>query len=109
MSRIDNYTFIAVAYRGEGEIESFEQAKTFWVYGLEGKKIKKRQLLSLYAENGSALIEEFCSSVIDVAVCRNFGPRAMARLRQKGMRLFTYEGGCDAAVKKYLAGELKEL
>ena len=107
--REGNYTFIAVAYGGAAEIVPFEQSKTFWIYCLDGKHIKKRQLLSLYAETGSAQLEEFCSSVIDVVICRNFSSRAIAKLKEKGMRLYTFDGGCDAAVKKYLNRELKEL
>ena len=95
--RKDNYTFIAVAYGGAAEIVPFEQAKTFWVYCLDGKHIKKRQLLSLYAET------------VDVVICRNFSSRAIAKLKEKDMRLYTFDGGCDAAVKKYLSGELREL
>ena len=107
--RKDRYTFITVAYGGAAEIVPFEQAKTFWVYCLDGKHIEKRQLLSLYAETGSAQIEEFCGSVIDVVICRNFSSRAIAKLKEKGMRLYTFDGGCDAAVKKNLNCELKEL
>ena len=109
MKKKDSYTFVAVAYGGEASIPHFEQAKTFWVYCLDGKHIEKRQLLSLYAETGSAQIEEFCGSVIDVVICRNFSSRAIAKLKEKGMRLYTFDGGCDAAVKKYLNRELKEL
>ena len=106
MKKSDGFTIIAVGYGGEAQIVPFEQAKTFWVYCLDGKRIKKRQLLSLYAESGAAQLEEFCRSVVDVVICRNFGARAIAALKEKGMSLFTFDGGCDAAVKKYISGEL---
>ena len=42
-------------------------------------------------------------------ICRNFGPKSMAALKKKRISLYTYDGGCSAAVRDLLAGELQDL
>ncbi|MBO5555963.1 MAG: NifB/NifX family molybdenum-iron cluster-binding protein [Oscillospiraceae bacterium] len=105
----DGFTFVAVSYGGEAEIQNFEQANAYWVYCLEGKKIQKRQLMSLYPKDFESRIGHFSDSVLDAVICRNFGPRAMQRLKALGLELYSFSGGCDAAVKAYLRGELRAL
>ena len=109
LHRSDGLTFIAVSYNGQAELTNFEQSNAFWVYCLEGKKIRKRQLLSLYPGSGEKRLQQFCQSVLDVGICRNFGPKSMARLKVQGLMLYSFDGGCYRAVKAYLAKELKEL
>lgn len=108
-NRSDGLCFVAVAYGGAGELDTFEQANAWWVYGLEGKKLGKKQLMSLYPKNFQERIDAFEHSVIDVVICRNFGPRAMAQLKALGLTLYTFSGGCDAAVKAWQAKELIKL
>ena len=47
--------------------------------------------------------------MIDVLICRNYGPRSMAKLREQKVALYTFDGGCDAAIKAYLSGDLRRL
>ena len=108
-SRSDGLCFVAVSYSGAGELDTFEQANSWWVYGLEGKKLGKKQLMSLYPKSFQERIDAFEHSVIDVVICRNYGPRAMAQLKPLGMELYTFSGGIDAAVKAYRNEELQKL
>ena len=108
------FCFAAVAYGGEGTIPAFEQADTFWAYyigkGKNGKsRILKRELLSLYPKNSEDRIDKFLGSSFDVLICANFGPKAMAKLKEGGISLYTFGGGCEMAVRKFIEGELAEL
>ena len=69
----------------------------------------KRELLSLYPKNSEDRIEKFLGSSFDVLICANFGPKAMARLKEGGISLYTFGGGCEMAVRKYMEGDLTEL
>ena len=105
----DDFTFIAVAYDGKGNLPNFEQADTFWCYYLTGRRVKKRQLLSLTVKNTEDLIAQFRASMFDVIICWNFGPKSIYQLKQVGLHLFTFDGGSAAAVRAFRRGELQEL
>ena len=109
MRKKGGFCFAAVAYGGEASIPTFEQANTFWAYYLSKGKIMRRELLSLYPENNDDKIAKFTDSSFDTLICRNFGPRAMARLKAEGFSLYTFEGGCDKAIQAMIAGDIKEL
>ncbi|MBQ9045989.1 MAG: NifB/NifX family molybdenum-iron cluster-binding protein [Oscillospiraceae bacterium] len=102
-------TFIAVACGEEILVTNFEQTQTFWTFYLDGKKLKKEQFLSLQAKTTSELIDQFCGSMFDVIIAKNFGPKAIHSLKEKGKRLYTFDGGKRAALNAYLNGELREL
>ena len=105
----DGLTFVAVAYGGAAELMNYEQAAAWWIYCLEDGKVKKKQLMSLYPKNFEERIDAFAHSVLDAVICRNYGPKAMARLKALGLELYTYNGGIDAAIKAYLNNELTTL
>ena len=107
--RSSRYTFVAVSYGGEAELLIFEQTKAFWSYFLDGKRIERRELLSVYDDSTDALIAHISNSLFDVVIARNFGAKAMAKLKAAGIRLYTFSGGCDAALKAYINGELTAL
>lgn len=107
--RNDGMTFLAVSYGGAAELTNFEQTDACWVYCLEGGKVRKKLLMSLYPKDFDERIRHYADSVLDVVICRNFGPRAIARLKDLGLTLYTFSGGCDAAVKAYLKKELTAL
>ena len=53
MSRIKKIyasEIVAVAYTGS-EIQNFEQGEAFWIYAVDGDKIVRTQILSLYPKN----------------------------------------------------------
>lgn len=105
----DGYTFAAVSY-GEGSTTTnFEQSDHFWMFCLKDGKVWKKELLSFFPKNNEERITAFENAVIDVMICRNFGPKSMAALKKKRISLYTYDGGCNAAVRDLLAGELHEL
>ncbi len=108
------FCFAAVAYGGEGTILAFAQADTFWAdyigKGKNGKsRIMKRELLSLYPKNTEDKIEKFLGSSFDVLICANFGPKAMAKLKEGDISLYTFGGGCEMAVRQFMDGQLTEL
>lgn len=109
LQKKDGLTFVAVAYGGAAELMNFEQADAWWIYCLEGGKVKKKQLMSLYPKDFEERIDAFAHSVLDAVICRNFGPKAMAKLKALGLELYTCSGGIDAAVKAYLKKELIKL
>ena len=109
MRKKGGFCFVAVAYEGEAAIPAFEKANVFWAYYLSKGKILRRELLSLYPENNDDRIKKFVDSGFDSLICRNFGAKAMARLKAEGFSLYTYEGGCDKAVQAMITGEIKEL
>ena len=102
-------TFIAVACGDEMLVSNFEQTQSFWSFYLDGKKLRKEQFLSLQAKTTSDLIEQFRGSMFDVIIAKNFGPKAIHLLKDKGIRLYTFDGGRRAALNAYLAGELQEV
>ena len=102
-------TFIAVACGEEILTANFEQTQTFWTFYLDGKKLRKEQFLSLRAKTTSDLIDQFCASMFDVIIAKNFAPKAAYKLKAAGKRLYTFDGGRRAALNAYLAGELTEL
>lgn len=102
-------TFIAVACGEEITVTNFEQTQTFWTFYLDGKKLKKEQFLSLQAKTTAELIDQFCGSMFDVIIAKNFAPRAAYMLKAAGKRLYSFDGGRSAALNAYLAGELTEL
>ncbi len=109
MRKKGGFCFVAVAYGGEASIPNFEQADTFWAYYLGKNRILRRELLSLYPESNEARIEKFIASSFDVVICRNFGPRSMAKLKAAGLTLCTFSGGCDMAVREFQAEKLEEI
>ena len=102
------FDFLAIAYNGGGEIGVFDKTDSFMLYYLADGKAKRQQYLSL-----SGPLEERVQTLKDCAIdriiCKNFPPKAMAKLREAGFALFCYDGGTDAAFRAYLAGELREL
>ena len=109
LARQDGLPFVAVAYGGAAELMNFEKADAWWIYCLEGGKVKKKQLMSLYPKDFEERIDSFAHSVLDAVICRNYGPKAMAKLKALGLELYTYSGGIDAAIKAYLKKELTKL
>ena len=102
-------TFIAAACGEEIIVTNFEQTQTFWTFYLNGKKLKKEQFLSLQAKTTSDLIDQFCDSMFDVIIAKNFGPKAISKLKAKGKKLYLFDGGRRAALNAYLSGELQEI
>lgn len=45
----------------------------------------------------------------DGLICRSFGPRCIAALHKRGIALYAFTGGCNAALQDYLSGKLTEL
>ena len=107
--RSDGMTFVAVSYGGEGELSNFEQSDAYWIYCLEGNKVRKKQLMSLYPQSFEERIGAFADSVLDAVVCRNFGPKAMAKLKELDLTLYTFSGGCDAAMQAFRDKRLTKL
>ena len=105
----DGRTFLAVSYGGAAELMNFEQSDAWWIYCLENGKVKKKQLMSLYPKDFEERIDAFANSVLDAVICRNYGPKAMARLKALGIELYSFSGGIDAAVNAYRNEELQEL
>ncbi len=107
--RKKGFCFVAVAYEGEASIPAFEKANSFWAYYLSKDKIMRRELLSLYPDGNDERIAKFIDSSFDVVIARSFGGKAIAKLREAGVSLYTFDGGCDMAVRAMIAGNLKEL
>ena len=105
----DGFTFAAVSYGEGAETVNFEQADHFWLFYMMNGKINKKELLSLCPKNNDERLEAIKSSVIDVVICRNFGPKSMASLRGRNIALYAFDGGCGAAIKALMKGELREL
>ena len=102
------FEFVAIAYSGGEEIGVFDKTDSFMLYYLADGKVKKQQYLSL-----SGSVEERVATLKDCAIdriiCKNFSPKAMAKLREAGFSLMCFDGGTNAAFKAYSAGELREL
>lgn len=105
----DNFSFVAVAYGEGSETVNFEQANAFWLFYLMKGKVQKKELLSFYPKNAEERLDAFRRSLIDVVICRNFAPRSMAALRERKIAMYTYEGGCHAALRDYMEGKLTAL
>jgi len=101
---------VAVAYDGQTPLPAFEQTSHFFAYYLEdGKKIVKKELLSLTVTKDKGLIGQFRNSMFDCIIARDFSPKARALLKEEGIRLFISDAGTDAALKAFLAGKLERV
>ena len=102
------FEFLAIAYNGGDEIGVFDKSDSFMLCYLADGKAKKQQYLSL-----SGPLEERVQTLkdcaIDRVICKNFSPKAMAKLREAGFKLMCFDGATNAALKAYLAGKLREL
>ncbi|MBQ6240727.1 MAG: hypothetical protein IJK56_10295 [Firmicutes bacterium] len=105
----DGFTFIAIAYGANAETTNFEQANYFWVFSLYNGKVRKKELMSIFPKNSEERIDMLKGSIIDVMICRNFGPKAMAELHKRDISLYTFDGGCHAALRGFMQGKLTEL
>ena len=105
----DGFAFVAVSYGEGSETTNFEQSDHFWLFYMLNGKINKKELLSLCPRNNEERLAAIKGSVIDVVICRNFGPKSMASLREKNIALYAFDGGCSAAVEALVRGELREL
>ena len=106
----DGLRLIAVGYEAGQPVPFFEKAEAFWLYYYEDdRRIRRREMLSLYEKDIDKKIDKFRESLLDTLICRNFGPKAIAKLKAAGFHLYTFSGGSDAAVKALMNGELEEL
>ncbi|MBQ8913653.1 MAG: hypothetical protein IJ054_06375 [Lachnospiraceae bacterium] len=108
IKRIYASEIVAVPYTGS-EIQNFEQGEAFWVYAVDGKKVVRTQILSLYPKNLSDAIEQLTQCAIDVLICRNYATKAMLELKKAGFKIYTFDGGAKAAVNAYAEGRLESL
>ena len=106
--RIYASDIIAVAYTGS-EIPNFEKGEAFWVYAVDGDKIVRTQILSLYPQNLEEAISQFRYCRLDAIIAKNFGPKAMHALKEAGFKLYSFDGGAYAAAKAYAAGKLSPM
>ncbi len=107
--RVDGFDFIAVSYGPGAVTTNFEQSDHFWLFYLMDGKIKRKELLSSFSKTNDERLASIGDSMIDVLICRNYGPRSMAKLREQKVAIYTFDGGCDAAIKAYLSGDLRRL
>ena len=99
---------VAVAYDGN-EINNFEQSKAFWIYAVDGDKIVRTQILSLYPKDIKDAIDKFNICAIDVLICKNYSSKSMSVLKKSGFKIYTFDGGAKASVKAYAEGKLAEI
>ena len=99
---------VAVAYTGS-EIPVFEKSEAFWVYAVDETKVVRMQILSVYSGRIDDMIKQLGMCRVDALICRNFGLKAMSRLREAGIRMYTLDGGAGAAVKAFAEGRLAEM
>ena len=105
----DGLTFLAISYGEGSETVNFEQASYFWAFTLSGGKVIKKELTSICPRNNDERIAAVGDTILDVLICRNFGSRSIAELHRRKIALYTYSGGCSAALRDYLSGALTEL
>lgn len=99
---------IAVSYTGS-EIPNFEQSEAFWIYAVDEDKVVRMQILSVYSKHIDDTMAQLKLCGVDGLICRNYGPKAMSKLKDAGYRLFCFEGGARAAVNAFAAGKLYEI
>ncbi|MBQ9156022.1 MAG: NifB/NifX family molybdenum-iron cluster-binding protein [Eubacterium sp.] len=99
---------IAVSYTGS-EICNFERSEAFWIYAVDEDKVVRMQILSVYSKDMDDTIDQLKACRIDGLICRNYGPRAMSKLKAAGFSLYSFDGGARAAVNAFAAGKLQEM
>ena len=99
---------IAVSYTGS-EITNYEDTQAFWIYAVDEDKVVRMQILSVYTKDIERNIKMLQQCHVDGLISRNYGPRAMSRLKGAGIKLYAYDGGARAAVNAFAKGRLKEL
>lgn len=100
--------FVAVACdQKTGEVTSFDKAQYFRYYLFKNGKKKKMRFLSLFPDGPEDLAKTLQGEFVDVVICRNYSPRALNVLKKAKMEIYSFNGGPDAAVKAWAAGELK--
>ncbi|MCR4717630.1 MAG: hypothetical protein K5656_10655 [Lachnospiraceae bacterium] len=99
---------VAVTYDGRS-VTNFEQGDAFWIYAIDEDKVVRMQILSLYSRDVKDVIEQMRRIRVDTIISKNFGGKAMSELKSAGFKIVAFDGGAKAAVKKYAAGEIREL
>ena len=99
---------IAVSYTGS-EIPNFEKSQAFWIYAVDEDKVVRMQILSVYSRDMDQTADMLRQCHVDGIICKNYGPRAMSRLKKAGFRLYSFEGGARAAVNAFAKGKLRAL
>ncbi len=108
IKRIYASEIVAIPYTGS-EIQNFEQGEAFWIYAVDGDKVVRTQILSLYPKNLEDAIDKLKKCSIDVLICKNYSSKSMAVLKESGFGICTFDGGARAAVNAYAAGKISKL
>lgn len=99
---------IAVSYTGS-EIPNYEDTQAFWIYAVDKDKVVRMQILSIYTKDIRQNIKMLQQCHVDGLICKNYGPRAMSKLKKAGIRLYAFDGGARAAVNAFAQGKLREM
>lgn len=99
---------IAVTYDNGQVFQHFGKAEHFKVYEVENNQVVSNRVLESNGAGHGALAALLAEQKIDVLICGGIGGGAMDALKEAGIEVCAgAQGDADAAVKAYLAGELK--
>ena len=99
---------VAVAYSGS-EIPSFEKADAYMIYAVDEDKVRRTQILSIYSRDIDEVIEELKFIDCNVIICKNYGPKALAKLKKAELEVYDFNGGAKAAVLAFARQQLKKI
>lgn len=96
-------TLIAVAFTGHGYVPNFEEARYFEIYAFEDGKKRQKQMFSVNQEgiHTDDIMKQLDRLKIDVVIARNYGPRALHKLKSYKIRTCVFDGGPGAAIKAW--------
>lgn len=98
---------IAVTYENGQVFQHFGHTETFKLYEAEGGRVVSSRVVPTQGAGHGALAGFLRQQGVQVLLCGGIGGGARAALAQAGIQLLPgVQGGADAAVEAYLAGNL---
>lgn len=98
---------VAVTYEDGRIFQHFGHTQQFKFYDIEGKEIKKEQIISPTGGGHGALAGFLTENGADTLICGGIGGGAQMALAQAGITLYGgVSGSADEAVRALLAGSL---
>ncbi|MDD6790402.1 MAG: hypothetical protein PUE04_09900 [Lachnospira sp.] len=110
ISRKEGTEVVVIGFPGGGLIPNFEKMDHFELFCVRNGKTVKKQMLR-FPDNADTTdrIRMMRELSADAVVAARFLPRDLSKLKEAGIRAYTYDGGPGAAIRDYCRGFLKPI
>ncbi len=100
---------LAVADTRQGMVPRFEKAEAFTLTVIrDGSKVQ-RQIMNMDGAPAEKAADILRDLKVDAVIAQSYMPRTYAQLKKLRIKMYTFDGGPNAAFKEYVKGNVKEL